>query len=459
MKFKIVASAWAVCYNLSVKKLLALTTALCSLAIAANFGAASAFAEADGGLNEYPQDFTEDIVFESLDDYAVRGNKFAFLEKGVIFEYDGENFYGYQDDGIAVKAVYYADNGALCYGNDSGIFEHGTDEPVEITKETVTAFGYVYSDGENGLKIYRLGDDNAITCKGYSNPKEYGNTVYAVFENKLWTFGNDDPTTPVPLNLSYLDFSDTKSISTDGVTDSLKSMSAEKPQFVSLKSGAYMTKVSADKLDGKYFSVDDYQKDTVTAGKEITAETALLLATAGTDGCISMVMLCGEANSACYILRTADTSATDRDSVKYETGDLAATVTVADGYIYTAPYVCKSTQLVNIKAGDIVKVAGEVTKATNPELVRDFYKVEFTTADEETVTGYVPFGYVSPYKYEEKPPVETPDPDYDEGDLIKPVVLIIVVIALVLIAAGYLIFVATDGKIKKSEKSNKPKKL
>ena len=84
-----------------MKKLFLFTTALCSVALAAaNLSALNAFAEADEGLNEYPQDFTKEIVFENLEDYAVHENKFAFLENGVIHEYSNEEFYGFQDDEI-----------------------------------------------------------------------------------------------------------------------------------------------------------------------------------------------------------------------------------------------------------------------------------------------------------------------------------------------------------------------
>lgn len=440
-----------------MKKLFLFTTALCSVALAAaNLSALNAFAEADEGLNEYPQDFTKEIVFENLEDYAVHENKFAFLENGVIHEYSNEEFYGFQDDGLNVKAVYYDISGALCYGNDEGIFRHDIGEPAEVIKPetTFTLNGYHYSFDKDGvLNAYNEQTTQVTPLEGFSNLKKFGEKAYAVKENALYVI---EGTTSAPCELKYLDFSATQTINAAGAETSLRNLSLETPRFVALKDGVFLTEINADKLDGKYFETGK----TLKTGKDIPTSTALLIATAGTEGSISMVMLCGETRNVCYILRTADTEPVERQAISVPvfngvaTPDLAATVTVGEGFIYTAPFVCKSTQIAQIKAGENVKITGAVLKTDNPEIARDFYKVEFIAENDYRVTGYVPFGYVSPYEFIEKPPVEQPDPDYSEQNLIKPVVLIIVVIALVLIAVGYLIFVATDGKNKKDKKKN-----
>ena len=207
-----------------------------------------------------------------------------------------------------------------------------------------------------------------------------------------------------------------------------------------------MTEIDIDKLDGNFFAAGKTYK----AGTDISAQTALLIATAGADGKISVVAVCGEnGKSKCYLMHSDNATVTEREAVTEK--ELGATVTVNEAYIYSAPYVCKSTQLKNIESGDPLKVVGEVTKENNPELARDFYKVEFE-AESGTQTGYVPFEYVSLFTFIENDPVATPDPDYSEESVVKEVLLVLVVVVLVLAAGGYIVYVLTADKAKKQNK-------
>lgn len=392
----------------------AFTTLLCAAIIATgSFGGAAAFAEESGtGIDYYPQDFSAEVSFENLRDYDFAEDKILFLDGDAAYEYSGERllkldtvpeFNGYTEkDKFSLGNFYYSFN------------------------------------GENVLTAYNELATEPHPLAGFSLPKKYGDKAYAVKDNALYELkGTDTEKVPLP----YLDFTPTLNVNTGDAANTVKEFSIPSPTFVTVKEGAFVTGIDIDALGEARFAAGETHKTD-------EAFAALLLATCGTDGKISVITLCGTGKS--YILHSDDVSVVDRQAVS-ET-NLGATVTVDDAYIYSAPYVCKSTQLAPINAGDIVKVTGEVTKDLNPELARDFYKVEFKSENGGTISGYVPYGYVSPYEYNEKPPVETPDPDGTEENLIKPVVLIIVVIALVLIAAGYLIFVATGGKNKKNKK-------
>ena len=163
----------------------------------------------------------------------------------------------------------------------------------------------------------------------------------------------------------------------------------------------------------------------------------------------------GETEGKCYILRSDDVASIERAAM--EEKSLGATVTVAEGFVYSAPFVCAKKQVREIKSGDKLGVKGEIKKEVCTELVRDFYKVSWTDESGAEQTGYVPFGYVSLFTISEDPPVETPDPDYTQENSIRPVVLILLVVVLVLAALGYLVFVGTANKAKKTKNKKNDK--
>ncbi len=400
--------------------MLALTTSLIAvISTALNFGAAAASAEnTQSGINFYPQDFSKEAVFEKLENYEISGEKMLFLDNGKAYEYGSERlspleeipaFDGYEEkDKFSLGSFYYSFN----------------------ADNVLTAYNELTTESE--------------PLEGFSILKKYGGKAYAVKENALYELnGASYEKIPLP----YLDYSAVETINAEGAAQAIKEHSKQTPEFVTLKSGAFMTEIDIDKLDGEFFSAGETYK----AETDINAKTALLLATCGESDKISIVMVCANdgKKSACYIMHSDNTTAAAREAVSPK--ELGATVTVDDAFIYSTPYVCKSTQLKAINSGEPLKVVGEVKKSDNPELVRDFYKVEFTT-ENGTDVGYVPFGYVSPFTYIEDDPAEKPDPDHSEENLIKEVILVIVVIVLVLAAGGYIIFVITSDKNKKRNK-------
>ena len=60
---------------------------------------------------------------------------------------------------------------------------------------------------------------------------------------------------------------------------------------------------------------------------------------------------------------------------------------------------------------------------------------------------------ISTFTFNEDPPVKTPDPEATTEDLIKPVVLVLIVLLLIAIAAGYLIYIGTSDKRKKKNEA------
>ena len=121
--------------------------------------------------------------------------------------------------------------------------------------------------------------------------------------------------------------------------------------------------------------------------------------------------------------------------------------------MYSAPFVSASTLIKNSAGKDMI-VSGSITiikKFTKSEysvLDGDFYLIEYVDG-ETPIRGYVRCGLITTHVFIEDPPTETPDPEETYEDLIKPVVLILLVLLLIAIAAGYLIYVGTSDKRKK----------
>ena len=439
-------------YNFFVKKFALLTTSLCALLGASLCLSGVAYAESDG-LDYYPETFLKEVSLENAKDYAVSGEKLAILRDTDICEYSNGALTAYECENKTVKSVYYAPDGALCYGNDNGVYYYETDEKADITVETdffIDGYGYRVNDETGFVTVF----DNQppydpTPLEGYTNLKKCENKAYAVNGGSLYELVGKEPH---KVTFNYLDYTVVQKILTGGVKDALAN-TVENPSFVSLKQDAFATEVDLDGDNGEYFKTGN----TLVIGKDEKAVTALLLAKTGADDGISLVMVNDGTKCVCYIMRTADASPVNRTGAIKEMNK-NATVTVADGFVYTLPFVSASTHLktegreYKIKSGDALKVVGEVTKADNPELLRDFYKVELSKEGETPLYGYVPIGYVSLFSYVEPPQTETPDPDYTEENIVRPAVLILLVVILALSAGGYVIFVFSSGKTKKDKR-------
>lgn len=452
-----------------MKRKVALITSLCAIACGAvGFTNTASFAlERAAGLDYYPLSFTKEVAFSELEDFAVSGDKYAFLQSNVIYEYSGDELKSYSDGEKTATSVYYTAEGALCYGNSKGIFIYDSNEKVEIENKAsfdIGSFHYYTNSATGVVSVLDTSatDANPVTSlEGFSNLKESGGKAYAVFENALYEIKG---ATPEKLTLEYLDYSDTQRILKGDVDTVLKNFALDTPRFVTLTDGAFLTEVNIDETQGEsgeYFSTGK----TVKVGGEVSALSALLLARTGADDGISVIMICDESESgkgSCYLMNSKDVKVITREAISAMPAGTTATVTVAKGYMYTAPYVCESTHVsdgdtqIEIESGLKLEVLGEVSKATNPELVRSFYKIRFTEDGKERV-GYVPTGYVSHFTFVENDPIVTPDPDYSEENLVRVVVLVLLVVALVLGAGGYMIYSATSGKRKKNKKVKKSK--
>lgn len=437
-----------------MKKLLFVTTSLCLGFCALGLGG-TAFASADtdgsDGTEFYPSSFLTVPTFDDLEDYAVGEGRTLFLQDNCIYEYGNERAITYENSRKTVTRLYFEDD--FYYQTADGkvyaLENFNADDNPEIedfassTKtDEIALNGYIYffSGGELYVTDKNHVDVVPAHLQNFSNLKQYGDTVYAVKENVLYTL-NGAEETPVKVE----DFKLTGQIKVGGAYAALTSSASGDLNFVNLKNERYMTEVNLDKLDAdsEYFETGDTVKIVVA-----DTPTALLLYSVGndTDG-LSIIAAGGKT----YLIHPANTSPKTvyalQDS-EYKDG------TITMGYVYSAPFESVGTQITpKLISGVTVKILGEVRKETNAELKDDFYLIEYADG-EETVKGYVRFGLLSTFTFNEEPPQTTPDPDATFDDVVKPVVLILIVILLIAIAVGYIVYVGTSDK-RKSKKTDK----
>lgn len=430
-----------------------MTTLLCATVIAFTGGAA---ASAETDVTFYPETFTEyvDGSVNSITDFAVGedccavadGNKIIVIENGT------PSFYTASSAVTALDCVKDGENGFtfLFKDGENRTLSLPEMEPAEHVFPQPSVI-YTTTDGE-----YKLLDSSVHFCPAdgtvyeqitddadeFTLIKQFDGVLYGACGNGLYKF---DKTQTEKLTLDFTDFSSATRIPIADTPEKMKGFNTEKLHFVTLKDGAYLTEIDLNAIAQTYFKAGKTYKtgqdEGFTAGK-----SAILLCTTGTDGEVSLIAFGGKA----YILRTENTSTIEKDAV-IKTEFNTATVSIASASAYSSPLVATGTKLFSLEPGANVKVLGKVTVASAQELHRDFYLIEY--GEGETVQkGFVPFGYISEFSYNEGGPHETTDPDASREDIIKTVVLILLVILLVLIALGYLTWIATSKKNKTDEK-------
>lgn len=434
------------CYNFFVKTtefkktkyfVAAITAAiLCSAAL--NAGGA-AFADA-GEQTEYPEIFTESVYDNvgQITDYAVGdgataiadGNKVIIISDDQKTEYDfGYNVRAVDCEKIDGETVFYCRDAS---GKSYSLPDKTEAEHDFTVKDTVPTGKFTYYTFEG--VIYSLELPTTTTkLDGCSLLKEYGGKAYVVKENKIHALNGTD--TEV-LNLFYTDF---KSAGNIAVGDSLSKLRTfGGTQFVMLTAGAFKTEVDLNDFSGRYFKTG--KTSAATEG-----ETALLLCTTGNAALVIN-------GSDCYITLARNTEPVTRGA-ESEPAFANATVCVPYDFVYASPALVDGVKLKRLDWGAQVKVLALLSAEYSPELSCDFYKISYTDDSGIPQTGYIPCNFLTEYKTDDAVLDEIPDPGHNEEDLTKTVMITVLIIALVLIALGYLVYVGTSGKDKKSKKS------
>lgn len=409
------------------------------------FGNVAAYAAESDTIYPSDEDFIKTLEFGALSDYAVNGEAFAFAEEQKVSVFNGGNLTEYEF-GAKVTAVDCAEDTFYCAVGDGTVYSlpyaegQNAAEHVMPEPETMLKLGkFIYLLEDTTLKVVdTINDKVHKDYEGeFKNLKQFGERVYAMSENAVWTFNGAESE---KLIFKYADYACTQSIAVGQAATALKAYS--KPEIVTVKTGAFMTETDLTSVPEKFFAAGD----TVTA-KENT--TAILLCTTGNAAIIAIGM-------DCYILLSSNVELTEESC--YSAPDYEyAKITAAGDRIYSSPYVSEGTAIMTGAAGLIVKV---LHKVEHTVLDTAFFEVEFTAKDGTTAKGYINGKFLIKVDHvaeDDKKPDTVTDPDYTEESNTKTILIVFAVVILVLAAVGYLAFTATSDKRKnKKEKKTQP---
>lgn len=409
------------------------------------FGNVAAYAAESDTIYPSDGDFIKTLEFVALSDYAVNGEAFAFAEEQKVSVFNGGNLTEYEF-GAKVTAVDCAEDTFYCAVGDGTVYSlpyaegQNAAEHVMPEPETMLKLGkFIYLLEDTTLKVVdTINDKVHKDYEGeFKNLKQFGERVYAMSENAVWTFNGAESE---KLIFKYADYACTQSIAVGQAATALKAYS--KPEIVTVKTGAFMTETDLTSVPEKFFAAGD----TVTA-KENT--TAILLCTTGNAAIIAIGM-------DCYILLSSNVELTEESC--YSAPDYEyAKITAAGDRIYSSPYVSEGTAIMTGAAGLIVKV---LHKVEHTVLDTAFFEVEFTAKDGTTAKGYINGKFLIKVDHvaeDDKKPDTVTDPDYTEESNTKTILIVFAVVILVLAAVGYLAFTATSDKRKnKKEKKTQP---
>ncbi len=460
----------------NVKKCALITTLLVSaVAVSAVVPGITAFADdaaASIDTTIYPESYTYELSFEDLHDYSIEDDNYIFADgnKVIVLQGDDMNYWEMSSDVTNVDVqdgVFYCmyEKGSYVL---SGSSWSAADEDHDFTPrsssymETDEELGYslVYA-GENtyrtnqyGLIIDYVFEDTVAseTKTGYSMLRYYNDTVYAVCDNEVFAFDGIDET---PIVFTYIDFQDADEIAIGNSLEKMQEIDITNLCKVTLKSETsagdpvYMSSISLEDSDirGEYFKVSDTFQ--VTDSSTLKAgDDALLLCTVGNAYIVSY-------QRDVYIMAQ---SGADVSVIPLEDSDIPAATAIETFSAYYTPFIKECNSYFDLITAQSYDIVGELTQETYPFLAYDFYVISTDETDDNgetiTINGYVPSGAMSEYTYPPETPSTTSEDEPSYDNYIRTVVLVIVLVALILALAGYLIFVATGSKRRKSSSLN-----
>lgn len=399
-------------------------------------------------VTDYPVCFNKYVSeqFTNVFDYAVHGSTYAFaVERTISVIEIGGGRREHQTQSI-VTALDCDENGNFYYKDGSGAtFALADDAPAQHEFKAITTEGelvgdfYYYLDDDNNLTVFNKQDKQPQTLENYQKVKLYGGTVYALLDGVLCKFDGVEAS-PLGTDVYYTDVAGVKNVCFGDTAESLKTLNAQSLHYITLKSGAdaYVTEVDLNLISENpqdtFIPAEKTYKIGETGGPAVGREV-LLLAVSGNAYVFTM-------DGKGYIMNKEYASAYAERAYSAVAEDTTARVSEAKASAYSSPFICNGTKICALTKDAQVKIVGKVESL-------EFYVAEFTNAQGEKQTGYIPYGFLSAYgaPVEGEPPA-VKDPAYSQDNSVKTVVLVIVVVALILIALGYLVYASAAAKRK-----------
>ena len=426
-----------------MKKLAILTTSLLAALLA--LGGTNAYAE-ESEETYYPEDdkFTKTLSFPQLSDYCIDGETYYFADGKTLNIFDGTQLTPYEHTANITaldfdEKVYFSDGESVYTLNETdGVYSAQVceEEYSFTTSSVLTVENGIYWLNEGTLGYAETVASGFKVIEGnFSQLKQYGQAVYAISENKLNKIIGE---TAEPISFEFFyDYANENGVNAGRTAWKLQSYSL---QFVNVLPDKYMTEVDLS-------SIGD---ENLTLGKTVKSEECIAL------------LLCYTGNAAIIAIGD-DSYVLHKDSVEVNSNVTCfvdcefENATVIGNRIYASPYVIIGTSAMANASGMIVGVTRKLELEN--VLGSAFYEVVYISEGGSTKVGYVADGFLTEYIIEDnKQPEEKPDPDYSEDTNTKTILIVFAVVALVLIAVGYLTYAGTSGKHKNKKNKKESEK-
>lgn len=402
-------------------------------------------------MTVYPDTFVLNLNEQigGLTDYAVDGNKIALASNTTVYLLSGESGerkmeYKQTD---SIEKIDYAEGKLYIKLWTGNTYEYSDlTTPVEhefpavkYSEETGSVQYILNNLGE--LKYFNTANGTEVQIgDGFSNLKKYGETVYAVKENRPYALNGQAADA---MDLSYFDFARADNIYSGTARTSLKAENYT-VKTAMIKGGVYYTQIDLSATDERF--------------KQIRTQK--------TDGDKPCLVLCESGNASivvtndgCYILKTENALTEIPYNTPYNDWPQNAAgkklaYAVEDASVYSSPYMSEATKIGRIKSGAENPVT-VTEKFTLDFMSTVFYRISYTDEDGNAASGFVAGNFLTQFDYagEDLNPTEGGDEEFSYKNNVLTVVLVVVIVALVIAAVMYLSLVeARKNRNKKKEK-------
>lgn len=448
-----------------MKKILFAAISLC-VAAAAAATPLTAYAAGASSEPNYPEIFDDPLAFENLTDFAIAGDDLiVFADGSTLVHWSKEIKTVYNLASPVTNLDYDTVSGNFYYSLDGGVTSyilpdnpdstpvkgtHAYDAPYEFLERDIFAGYHYYYQKQNGEDVLcvldetELSQNNTTRLYGFFNAKVYGNQLYAITDNYLYTITGASQN---KLTLYYSNFDKLTTISVGSVPEKLHTYDifGENPKYVYITKGAWVTEFDINLLapldsDGKALSAPKYFPISEPKAKTYfnVSGPALLLCEAGNAKIVAQ-------GKQVLIMNTSSaTPLAPVDKVTVDQGTTAP-VNVIGEYAHSLPFMSNATRTFALHPNEIVTVLYKVSGET---LAHDFYIIENAKGER----GYIVDKFLGDLNVpvpDESGANVTPDRNPNTDDSVRTVVLVLVVILLILITAGYLTWLSTSSKKKK----------
>ncbi len=437
------------------------------LAAAPQYAFAAQAAQGDDSSEIYPTDFIEDLadtLGSTLSDYALNGQTSAFAGDTslyVISPDDNGDMQLERKNGVtapqAITMLDYGEDGTLYFYAPPSVYRYAPETksgyaPADYEFETnteidVNGYRYVLNSTSGGLMAYNIQqpDPQYLFEDGCSQLKEYNGEAYIINDGAVYML---DGLTTAKVPTTYIDTSTDDKIRTGNAAEALAGDYTVRPVTVRTRTtdghNTFITKIDLDEI-GQYFTVPDETKILPDGEEQKVPSTQRLmndsnaLAIAEVGNATIIVMPDENGLSQSYITLT---TATEQTSYSPPANDMSHAYALTDISIYSRPYICGATRIADVATGTLFTVEEKFSLSYLDDV---FYRVTYTAEDGREITGYVAAGLLSAYTFEGEGEKEntTGQDDFEYGDNVEKVIIVLLIILLALVAVGYVIFYLT----------------